>query len=65
MRIEYMDKYEQSDPAMQRRSVAVQFDLPEELAALNRKGTAARILDYTRSAMTAFLEENAKCTRKP
>ena len=65
MKIEYMDKYEQSDPAMQRRSIAVQFDTTAELAALNRAGTPRRIVEATLEFMKTFLEENAKCTLKP
>ena len=58
MRIEYLDKHDQYDPAIQRRLLAIVFETDEELAALNRAGTGERIIDYTRRALNAFLAEN-------
>ena len=63
MKIEYRDWPDQQDPAEliirpNRHYLNIQFDSTEELTAL-RACTPERILDYTRHAMTAFLEENA------
>ena len=59
MKIDYYDKPEQSDPCQAHRYLHIKFDKPEEIAALNRVGTAEYILNYTRRVMTALLEENA------
>ena len=58
MRIDYMDKHDQQDPAVQRRELYIRFDKPEEVAALNKRGTPEAILEYTRTAMNAYLKEN-------
>ena len=58
MRIEYLDKAEQCDPANQQRVLYIKFDDLAEIDALNSRGTPERILDYARRAMNAFLAEN-------
>ena len=58
MKIEYYDKPEQSDPCQANRYLHIKFDTPEEIAALNRAGTAYRIKDYMHRAAAAFLAEN-------
>jgi hypothetical protein len=59
MKINYLHKADQQDPAKQLRIIAIHFDKDDEVAALDRAGTPEDILDYTRRVMTAFLEENA------
>ena len=59
MRIDYVDRPEQSDPAKHTRYLVVYFDKDEEVAALNRRGTYKYILAYTRFAMEIFLGVNA------
>jgi hypothetical protein len=57
MKIDYYDRPEQSDPCQAHRHLYIGFDTPEEIAALNRRGTAEYILAYARVVMTQFLKE--------
>ena len=57
MKIEYYDKPEQSDPCQANRYLHIKFDTPEEIAALNSRGTPEYILAYARVVMTQFLKE--------
>ena len=59
MKIDYYDKPEQSDPCQAHRYLHIKFDTPEEIAALNSRGTPELILAYARVVMTQFLKENA------
>ena len=59
MKIDYYDKPEQSDPCQANRYLHIKFDMPEEIAALNRRGTPEYILAYARVVMTQFLQHNA------
>ena len=58
MHIEYEDWYNATDPCEVNRHLHIEFNLPEEIAALNRAGTAYRIKDYMHRAAAAFLAEN-------
>ncbi len=58
MRIEYRDGHDSSDPLNQTRVLSIEFDLPEERAALNRQGTRHRIIPYIHRAVNAFLADN-------
>ena len=55
MKINYLHKADQQDPAKQLRIIAIHFTEDYEVAALDRAGTPEDILDYTRRVMTAFL----------
>ena len=58
MNIEYRYLYDKTDPCRVPRNLHIEFDLPEEIDALNRAGTADRIKDYMHRAAAAFLAEN-------
>ena len=58
MNIEYRDWPDETDPFHPMRHLHIEFNLPEEIAALNRAGTADRIKDYMHRAAAAFLAEN-------
>jgi hypothetical protein len=60
MIIEYTDRPDQQDPLNHRRYLRVEFIRPEELAALNSRGTADRVINYVSRALNAFLAENRK-----
>ena len=58
MNIEYRVWHDATDPCKVPRFLHIEFNLPEEIAALNRAGTADRMKDYMHRAAAAFLAEN-------
>jgi hypothetical protein len=63
MKISYIDKFDQQDPAKQLRGLTIWFDEDHELRALNRAGTPERIVKAAVEFVKTFLKENADAHR--
>lgn len=63
MKISYLDKFDQQDPAKQLRGLTIWFDKDDELVALNKPGTPERIVKAAVEFVKTFLKENDNAHR--
>ena len=63
MKIEYIDKFDQQDPAKQLRGLTIWFNEDHEIRALNGAGTPQRIVKAAVEFVKTFLAENADAHR--